>query len=213
MTNKERVFPETDIAAEQPKVAVESQVQPEADEEAQDTESKVSEVTEVGDMQQLLEDARSKADEHWNELLRARAELENQRRRYERELEKTRKYALERFAQDLLPVKDSLDMGLAAAQAEDANVAALREGTELILKMFNEIATRYGIETVDPQGEPFNPDFHQAISTQESDEVAPNIVLTVARKGYVLNDRLLRPAMVVVSKPSVQTSSGEDTQA
>jgi molecular chaperone GrpE len=213
MTNKERVFPETDIAAEQPKVAVESQVQPEADEEAQDTESKVSEVTEVGDMQQLLEDARSKADEHWNELLRARAELENQRRRYERELEKTRKYALERFAQDLLPVKDSLDMGLAAAQAEDANVAALREGTELILKMFNEIATRYGIETVDPQGEPFNPDFHQAISTQESDEVAPNIVLTVARKGYVLNDRLLRPAMVVVSKPSVQTSSREDTQA
>jgi molecular chaperone GrpE len=209
MTNDKRVPPENDTATEQPKIVVEPQAQPEGDEEVQDAESKV---TEIGDMQRLLEDARSKADEHWNELLRARAELENQRRRHERELEKTRKYALERFAQDLLPVKDSLEMGLAAAQAEDANVAALREGTELILKMFNEIAARFSIETVDPQGEPFNPEFHQAISTQESDEVASNTVLTVARKGYILNNRLLRPAMVVVSKPSVQTSSGGDSQ-
>jgi molecular chaperone GrpE len=209
MTNDKRVPPETDTATEQPKIVVEPQAQLEGDEEVQDAEPTV---TEIDDMQRLLEDARSKADEHWNELLRARAELENQGRRYERELEKTRKYALERFAQDLLPVKDSLEMGLAAAQAEDANVAALREGTELILKMFNEIAARFSIETVDPQGEPFNPEFHQAISTQESDEVAPNTVLTVARKGYVLNNRLLRPAMVVVSKPSVQTSSGGDSQ-
>jgi molecular chaperone GrpE len=125
-------------------------------------------------------------------------------------LEKTRKYALERLAQDLLPVKDSLEMGLAEAQAENANVAALREGTELILREFDKIADRFGIKIVDPQEELFNPEFHQAISTQESDEVAPNTVLTVVRKGYVLNDRLLRPAMVVVSKPSVRTPSGED---
>lgn len=205
MTSKEKAPPKTDIVTEQPQVVVETQAGD--DEEAKDTESKV---TEVSDMQRLLEDARSKADEHWNELLRARAELENQRRRHERELEKTRKYALERFAQDLLPVKDSLEMGLAEAQAENANVAALREGTELILREFDKIADRFGIKIVDPQEELFNPEFHQAISTQESDEVAPNTVLTVVRKGYVLNDRLLRPAMVVVSKPSVRTPSGED---
>lgn len=205
MTSKEKAPPKTDIVTEQPQVVVETQAGD--DEEAKDTESKV---TEVSDMQRLLEDARSKADEHWNELLRARAELENQRRRHERELEKTRKYALERFAQDLLPVKDSLEMGLAEAQAENANVAALREGTELILREFDKIADRFGIKIVDPQEELFNPEFHQAISTQESDEVAPNTVLTVVRKGYILNDRLLRPAMVVVSKPSVRTPSGED---
>ncbi|MGR6033997.1 MAG: nucleotide exchange factor GrpE [Candidatus Nitrosoglobus sp.] len=205
MTSEEKAPPKTDIVTEQPQVVVETQAGD--DEEAKDTESKV---TEVSDMQRLLEDARSKADEHWNELLRARAELENQRRRHERELEKTRKYALERFAQDLLPVKDSLEMGLAEAQAENANVAALREGTELILREFDKIADRFGIKIVDPQEELFNPEFHQAISTQESDEVAPNTVLTVVRKGYVLNDRLLRPAMVVVSKPSVRTPSGED---
>lgn len=205
MTSEEKAPPKTDIVTEQPQVVVETQAGD--DEEAKDTESKV---TEVSDMQRLLEDARSKADEHWNELLRARAELENQRRRHERELEKTRKYALERFAQDLLPVKDSLEMGLAEAQAENANVAALREGTELILREFDKIADRFGIKIVDPQEELFNPEFHQAISTQESDEVAPNTVLTVVRKGYILNDRLLRPAMVVVSKPSVRTPSGED---
>jgi molecular chaperone GrpE len=206
MANEERITPEIDIAAGQSKTAVESQAQSKSDEQAQGVEK-------VADVQRLLEDARSKADEHWNELLRARAELENQRRRYERELEKTRKYALERFAQDLLPVKDSLEMGLAAAQADDADVAALREGTELILKLFNEVAAKFGIETVDPHGEPFNPEFHQAISTQESDEVAPDTVSIVVRKGYVLNDRLLRPAMVIVSKPSEQTpSGGENTQ-
>jgi molecular chaperone GrpE len=206
MANEERITPEIDIAAGQSKTTVESQAQSKSDEQAQGVEK-------VADVQRLLEDARSKADEHWNELLRARAELENQRRRYERELEKTRKYALERFAQDLLPVKDSLEMGLAAAQADDADVAALREGTELILKLFNEVAAKFGIETVDPHGEPFNPEFHQAISTQESDEVAPDTVSIVVRKGYVLNDRLLRPAMVIVSKPSEQTpSGGENTQ-
>lgn len=217
MANEERTTPETNAAApennaaaEQPETLVEPEAQPENGEKAQEA---APEVAEMEDIQQLLEDARSKADEHWNELLRARAELENQRRRYERELEKARKYALEKFAEDLLPVKDSLEMGLAAAQAEDADVAALREGTELILKMFNDVAARFGVETVDPQGEPFNPEFHQAISTQENDEVAPNTVLIVVRKGYVLNGRLLRPAMVVVSKPSDQIPSGVDAQA
>lgn len=209
MTNEERIPPETDPIVEQSKIEG-SQVPSESDEKAEEA---IPEGMDLDNVQRLLEDARSKADEHWNELLRAKAELENQHRRYERELEKTRKYALEKFAEDLLPVRDSLEMGLTAAQAEDANVAALREGSELILKMFNEIAVRFGIETVDPQGEPFNPEFHQAISTQESDEVAPDTILTVVRKGYILNGRLLRPAMVVVSKSNEQSPPGEDAKA
>lgn len=212
MANEERTIPETNIASERPEVPVESQAQTEG-EDGEQVQETAPETIELEAVQQLLEDARSKADEHWNELLRARAELENQRRRHERELEKGHKYALEKFAQDLLPVRDSLEMGLAAAQAEDADVTALREGTDLILKMFNEIAARFGIETIDPQGESFNPEFHQAISTQESSEATPDTVLTVVRKGYVLNGRLLRPAMVVVSKPGEQTSVGVDTQA
>jgi len=211
MANEERSTPESNGIAEenksveQPEAPVEPQLQ--ADEQGLETQREAHDE----EIHRLLEDARNKADEHWNELLRARAELENQRRRYERELEKARKYALEKFAQELLPVKDSLEMGLAAAQAEEADVATLREGTELILKMFNEVAARFGIETVDPQGEPFNPDFHQAVSTQESDDAPANTVLEVVRKGYLLNGRLLRPAMVLVSKPSEQSSPDEES--
>lgn len=210
MANEERStledngLAEQRAAAEQPKTPAEPQ--PQIDEEGQEGQPE----TPQEDVYQLLEDARHKADEHWNELLRARAELENQRRRYDRELEKTRKYALEKFAQELLPVKDSLEMGLAAAQAESADVATLREGTELILKMFNEVAARFGIETVDPQGKVFNPEHHQAVSTQENNEMPANTVLVVVRKGYLLNGRLLRPAMVIVSKPSEHSSAEEE---
>lgn len=199
MANEERPVPEINVAAEQSETPMEPEMPPEAGEEIQE----VSPEAATEDLQRRMEDACNKADEHWNELLRARAELENQRRRHERELEKAHKYALEKFAQELLPVKDSLEMGLTAAQAEDADVEALREGTELILRAFNEAVTRFGMKEVDPQDDPFNPEFHQAISIQENNGRPPDTVLTVVRKGYMLNDRLLRPAMVVVSKPSL----------
>lgn len=201
MANEERPVPEINVAAEQSETPSETPVEPEMPPEAGEKIQEVSpDAAATEDLQRRLEDACNKADEHWNELLRARAEMENQRRRHERELEKAHKYALEKFAQELLPVKDSLEMGLTAAQAEDADVEALREGTELILRVFNEAVTRFGIKEVDPQDDLFNPEFHQAISTQESNERPPDTVLTVVRKGYLLNDRLLRPAMVVVSK-------------
>ena len=210
MAKEERSTPQDNGVAEKKAAAEQSEApveaQPQMDEKGQEEQSEAPQE----DVYQLLEEARHKAEEHWNELLRARAELENQRRRYERELEKTRKYALEKFTQELLPVKDSLEMGLAAARAESADVATLREGTELILKMFNEVAARFGIETVDPQGKPFNPEHHQAVSTQENDEMPANTVLVVIRKGYLLNGRLLRPAMVVVSKPSERLSAEEE---
>lgn len=151
----------------------------------------------------LLEDARGKADEHWDQLLRTNAELENLRRRAKQDVENAHKYALEKFAQELLPVKDSLEMGLAAASGEtDAAEAIkqLREGTELTLKMLSAAMEKSGIKEIDPVGETFNPEQHQAMSMQESEEHAPNTVMAVMQKGYQLNDRLIRPAMVVVSK-------------
>lgn len=146
----------------------------------------------------LLEDARGKADEHWDMVLRLQADMDNLRRRTERELANAHKFALEGFASELLPVRDSLEMGLAAFDTE--NTDKHKEGIELTLQVLSTALEKFGITEVNPQGEPFNPDFHQAMSMQERADVAPNTVVTVVQKGYLLNERLIRPAMVIVSK-------------
>ena len=149
----------------------------------------------------LLEDARAKADEHWNQVVRMQAELENTRRRAAADVEKAHKFGLEKFAAELLPVIDSLEMGLAAAEGNDHEIAEkLREGTELTLKMFAGVLEKFGVKAVDPLGQPFNPELHQAMTMQPSEEYEPNTVTAVMQKGYVLNERLIRPAMVMVSK-------------
>lgn len=163
------------------------------------------EQTSPDDLTRLLEDARSKADEHWDQLTRAKAELENMRKRNQRDLENAHKFAVEKFSQDMLQVWDSLELGHLAAQDQKSDVAKLREGTELTLKLLVNVMQKNGIEQIDPQDEPFNPEFHQAMSIQERDDVKPNIVVAVVQKGYTLNGRLMRPAMVIVSKaPSAQ---------
>ena len=149
----------------------------------------------------LLEDARNKADENWNLCLRLQADLENLRKRSERDLANAHKFALDRFAQELLPVRDSLEMGLAAFTGGQADTTRLREGVELTLQMLTTAMGKFGITEVNPQLERFNPDFHQAMSMQQRADVEPNTVVTVVQKGYLLNDRLLRPAMVIVSHP------------
>lgn len=148
----------------------------------------------------LLEDARGKADEHWDMVVRLQAELDNLRKRGERDLANAHKFALERFAGELLPVKDSLEMGLAAFDAEGADPAKLQEGVALTLQMLTAALEKFAIVEVNPQDEPFDPDFHQAMSIQERADVEPNTVVTVVQKGYTLNGRLIRPAMVIVSK-------------
>ena len=148
----------------------------------------------------MLEDARNKADEHWNQCLRLQADLDNLQKRSERELANAHKFALDRFSQELLPVRDSLEMGLSAFTEHDANTDRLREGVELTLQMLAGVMEKFGITDVNPRDEPFNPDFHQAMSMQEREDVAPNTVVTVVQKGYLLHDRLIRPAMVIVSK-------------
>lgn len=153
----------------------------------------------ANDLAVELDAARAKAQEHWDAYLRVSADLENLRRRSERELEKAHKYGLEKFAAELLAVKDSLEMGLQAA-TDDADVVSVREGMALTQKMLDQTLERFGIVVIDPAGEPFDPELHEAMTTQTSEQAVPNTVLTVVQKGYRIHDRLLRPAMVIVAR-------------
>ncbi len=173
----------------------------EAEAQAAEEGGEAPETQDPGELHALLEDARNKADEHWNQCLRLQAEIENLRKRAERDVANAHKFALEKFLTELLPVKDSLEMGLAAAaEGEQIDVAKLKEGTELTLKMLGDALEKYGIKEIDPEGEKFDPAFHEAMSMQEREDVDPNTVVTVVQKGYTLNDRLIRPAMVIVAK-------------
>ena len=174
-----------------------------------DQESETEAVASDEHLQQQLEEAEAKAKENWDQLLRVKAEQENLRRRHEREVENAHKYALERFVQELLPVIDSLEMGAEAAASEGATLDKVREGTELTLKMLLSTIDKFGIQAVHPEGEPFNPEYHQAMSMLESPEHAANTVMNVMQKGYTLNERLIRPAMVVVSKGEPATEKSE----
>jgi len=132
--------------------------------------------------------------------LRAAADAQNVKRRAEQDVEKARKFALEQFARELLPVVDNLERALEATAGRDAAVKPIAEGVELTLKSFLDALKKFNIATVDPQGEPFDPNLHQAMSMVENASVEPNSVIAVMQKGYTLNGRLLRPAMVMISK-------------
>ncbi len=144
-----------------------------------------------------LETLKALAEDNLNKYLRAAAELENVRKRSARDVEHAHRFALERFSKQLLAVRDSFEMGLASS--ENASVESLLEGSAATLKLLGSTMQQFGIEVIEPEGEPFDPDFHEAISMQPSDAAEPGSVLTVAQKGYTLNGRLLRPAMVVVA--------------
>ena len=133
------------------------------------------------------------------EVLRARADVENVRKRAEKDIAAAHKYGLERLLQELLPVKDSIDMGLEATAASES-IQPLREGMELTVKMFSEFFEKLNVQMVDPVNEKFDPEFHQAMMTEVSASTEEGYVLRVMQKGYLLNDRLVRPALVVVSK-------------
>jgi len=142
--------------------------------------------------------AEAKANENWNSYLRAVAEMENFRKRADRELDNARKYAIERFAQELVTVGDSLEAGIAAGAANPG--PALLEGAEATLKQLHRAFDKAGIKIIDPAGQPFDPEWHEAMVAQESADKPVNTVLSVIQKGYSLNGRLLRPARVIVSK-------------
>ncbi len=154
-------------------------------------------------LQDELEEARGKADEYHDKVLRMQAEMENLRKRAERDLSNAHKYSIEKFASELLQVKDSLELGLDAGEVD---AAKLQEGSALTLKVLTSALQKFAIEEVDPLGEAFDPNLHQAMTTEESGEHEPNTVIRVMQKGYTLHERLLRPAMVIVSRAPEESS-------
>jgi molecular chaperone GrpE len=142
--------------------------------------------------------AEAKAAENWDRYLRIAAEIENVRKRSARDVEHAHKFALERFGAELLPVRDALELGIESS--EGASIESLLEGSKATLKQLATVMERFGIEVVDPAGEPFDPERHEAISVQASADAEPGSVLTVVQKGYLLNGRLLRPALVIVAE-------------
>ncbi|MEW8625405.1 MAG: nucleotide exchange factor GrpE [Candidatus Thiodiazotropha sp.] len=202
------------IDKDQPQDSAENVEEPQAQAEEPAAENEVIEEAAAPDqdhqeLTKLLEDARSKADEHWDQVMRMRAEMDNLRKRSQRDLENAHKFALDKISQDMLQVWDSLELGYQATLDDSAAIDKIREGTELTLKLLVDVMSRHGIEQVNPEGEAFNPEFHQAMSMQERDDVEPNTVVAVVQKGYLLNGRLLRPAMVMVSKASSGASIDE----
>ncbi|MDT8321957.1 MAG: nucleotide exchange factor GrpE [Xanthomonadales bacterium] len=150
-------------------------------------------------LEQALDEAQAELGRHKEAMLRMQAEMENLRKRLQRDLEKSRKFALERFMKDLLQVRDSLERGLGMAD-ETATAESLREGQELTLKMLTKVMQDYDLEIIDPVGEPFDPELHEAVTVQPSEELDEGTVMEVLQKGFKLHDRLVRPAMVVVSR-------------
>ena len=161
-------------------------------------------------LETALSEAEAKIKDQQEGVLRARADMENARRRAEAEVEKARKFALERFAGELLPVVDNLERALEAGDSSNDAVKPLLDGVEMTQKSFISTIEKFGVKSIDPQGEAFNPELHQAMSMQESADHEPDTVMAVMQKGYELNGRLLRPAMVMVARAP---DSGVDTKA
>jgi len=189
----------------------------EADADVIDVESdeKVKEVS-LDELQKQLKQAQKKAEENWDKVVRSQAEMDNLKRRTQKDLENAHKYGLEKFAKELLSVIDSLELGIQASTSDAPEVVALREGSELTIKQFESVFAKFNIEAIDPMGQAFNPELHQAMTMQPSADVAPNTVINVFQKGYVLNGRLIRPAMVVVSqaaKPSEDQAEKSDGES
>jgi len=169
-------------------------------------EAEVAEVS-VEELQKQLAKAEQKAADNLDKALRVQAEMENLKRRTQKDLDSAHKYGLEKFAKELLSVIDSLELGIQAATSDAPEVVKLKEGSELTIAQFESVFAKFNIEAINPIGEAFNPEFHQAMTMVPSPDAEPNSVINVFQKGYVLNGRLIRPAMVVVA----QAVEGEDS--
>jgi molecular chaperone GrpE len=172
----------------------------ELDQSAENTEATSAQAEPEQDLAAQLAAAQAKADENWNELLRAKADMENLRRRQTRDLENAHKHALDKFVAELMPICDSLELGLNASKTDQATLDTVREGMEMTLKMLLGNIGKLGLEQISPEGEAFNPELHQAVSMQPAEGVESNQVINVMQKGYSFNGRVIRPAMVVVSQ-------------
>jgi len=157
-------------------------------------------IAHIAALEAELAAANDKIADQKDSVVRAAAEVDNVRRRAAQDVEKAHKFALEKFANELLPVIDNMERAIEFSDKENDAIKPIIEGIELTQKSFVDAVAKFGVEVVNPQGEKFNAEFHQAMSMQPSEEVEPNTVIAVMQKGYTLNGRLLRPAMVMVSK-------------
>ncbi len=192
--NDEKTTPDQQDGTDTDAVSDKDQVNAEIEAELLDEIESSEEQQPVSE--QLLEQVASAKDQ----VLRVQAEMQNVRRRAERDVENAHKYALDKFTSDLLPVVDNLERALATIDSADEAQKAVSEGLELTLKSFMEVLSRHKIEAIDPAGQPFDADLHQAVSMVPNPDLEPNTVMDVFQKGYTLNGRLVRPAMVVVSQ-------------
>ena len=184
----------------------------EAMEPASETEAKEVAESPEKDLQEQLNAAREEAEKNKESFLLASAEAENIRKRAQNEMANTRKYAVEKFAAELLSVRDSLDLASSTEidTGDNEAVEKMREGLSLTLKQLDAVFEKFNITVIDPMGEKFNPEHHQAMVAVENPDMEPNHVMDVMQKGYLLHDRLLRPAMVVVTK--APADNGADKQ-
>ena len=192
MSEKDQATPESEQQESQPEVSEAQEAEATAEQTTEEQES-ISPEAQI----EALQDELSKTKD---DALRTLAEAQNIRRRSEKDVENARKFALEKFAGELLAVTDNLERALDLADKENEAVKPLAEGIELTQKSLVDTLAKFNVVQLDPVGEPFDPQFHQAMSMVENPDVEPNTVTLVMQKGYTINERLLRPAMVMVSK-------------
>ncbi|MGE6809608.1 MULTISPECIES: nucleotide exchange factor GrpE [Pseudoalteromonas] len=198
--SEQRQNPEQEVELNEDLAKMEADVEAAVQAAEEHAEQEQSPEAEIAMLYAELEVAKQTIADQRDGVVRAAADVENMRRRAAQDVEKAHKFALEKFANELLPVIDNLERAIEFSDKENETLKPVLEGISMTVKSFNDAVAKFGVEIVNPQGEQFNPEFHQAMSIQPSNDVSPNTVLAVMQKGYTLNGRLLRPAMVMVSK-------------
>jgi len=199
-----------EITPEQLADEIVQQAEEQVEEQHEHAHEVISEEQErINELELAVATAQSTVNDQKDSVIRAKAEVDNIRRRAAQDVEKARKFALEKFAGEMLTTVDNLERALQSIDKEDESKKGVIEGIELTLQGLISSLDKFGVKAVDPKDQPFNPELHQAMSMQEVPDVAPNTVIAVMQKGYELNGRLIRPAMVMVSKaaPTVDTSA------
>lgn len=209
------------MSSDSEKIINEEQLAEQADQGAADSAAESAQANEASqagqdgqkDWKAEAQALAQKVEEMKEQALRAQADAQNVRRRAEMDVEKAHKFALEKFAKELLPVIDSLEKAVEAEIAAGNEMTPLREGVEMTLSMFLSSISKFNLEQIDPVGKPFDPSLHEAMSMVEVPNAEPNTVIASMQKGYTLNGRLVRPAMVMVSKNSAGNATKIDEQA
>ncbi|KLV07672.1 nucleotide exchange factor GrpE [Photobacterium ganghwense] len=210
MSNEEKKVQDEQLKQDETVETVETESTDNAEADVVEMTLEEQQAARIAELEAALLTSEARVREQQDSVLRARADVENMRRRTEQEIDKARKFALERFAGELLPVIDNMERAIEMADKTDEAIKPMLEGVELTLKTMTDTVAKFGLVAINPVGEAFNPEFHQAMSIQESAEHEPNTVMLVMQKGYELNGRVVRPAMVMVSKAA---SGNVDTQA